>query len=100
MPVSEAPDGDALDGHRRVDLREGPARPGLPRPGRSWSGRSARSWTRRCRWSTPTPRLDEAFGLLTGGAPALLAVRDGRPVGIVTKLDLLEYLAHHPSLGG
>ena len=38
--------------------------------------------------------LDEAFALLSGGAPALVAVRGERPVGVVTKLDLLEYLAH------
>ncbi len=39
--------------------------------------------------------LDEAFAQLTDGAPALVAVRGGRPAGVVTKLDLLEYLAHH-----
>ncbi|MFL5755860.1 MAG: cystathionine beta-synthase [Chloroflexota bacterium] len=39
--------------------------------------------------------LDEAFGLLSDGASALLAIEDERPVGVVTKLDLLEYLAHH-----
>ena len=38
--------------------------------------------------------LDEAFSLLSGAAAALLAVRAGRPAGIVTKLDLLEHLAH------
>jgi predicted transcriptional regulator len=38
--------------------------------------------------------LDEAFALLTGGASALVAVRGERPAGVVTKLDLLEYLAH------
>jgi cystathionine beta-synthase len=38
--------------------------------------------------------LDEAFALLSGGAPALVAVRGERPAGVVTKLDLLEYLAH------
>ena len=38
--------------------------------------------------------LDEAFQLLSDGAPALVAVADGRPAGIVTKLDLLEFLAH------
>ena len=36
--------------------------------------------------------LDEAFALLSDGAPALLAVARRRPVGVVTKLDLLEYL--------
>ncbi|HWP62433.1 MAG TPA: cystathionine beta-synthase [Candidatus Binatia bacterium] len=39
--------------------------------------------------------VDEAFQLLSEGAPALVAVVGERPAGIVTKLDLLEYLAHH-----
>ena len=39
--------------------------------------------------------VDEAFDLLAEGAPAVVAVADGRPSGVVTKLDLLEYLAHH-----
>jgi len=43
--------------------------------------------------------LDEAFALLEGGEHAVLATRDERPVGIVTKLDVLEYLSHHPRLG-
>ena len=43
-----------------------------------------------------TASADEAFGLLSNGASALLAIRDGGPVGVVTKLDLLEYLTHHP----
>jgi len=38
--------------------------------------------------------LDEAFRLLAGDATAVLAVRDRRPAGIVTKLDVLEFLAH------
>jgi cystathionine beta-synthase len=38
--------------------------------------------------------LDEAFGQLSGGNPAVVAVADGRPAGVLTKLDLLEYLAH------
>jgi len=44
-----------------------------------------------------TATLDEAFALLSGGVNALVAVRDERPAGVVTKLDILEYLAHHPS---
>jgi cystathionine beta-synthase len=38
--------------------------------------------------------LDDAFGLLSGGASALVAVRGEHPAGVLTKLDLLEYLAH------
>ncbi len=44
--------------------------------------------------------LDEAFALLSGGANALVAIRGERPAGVVTKLDLLEYLAHHGASGG
>ena len=43
--------------------------------------------------------LDEVFALLEGGASAVLATRGERPAGIVTKLDILEYLGHHPRLG-
>jgi cystathionine beta-synthase len=43
--------------------------------------------------------LDDAFGLLSGGAPAVVPVADGRPAGVVTKLDLLEYLAHRAPRG-
>jgi len=41
--------------------------------------------------------LDEAFALLSEGANALIATRGDRPVGIVTKLDLLEFLSHLPN---
>jgi cystathionine beta-synthase len=40
--------------------------------------------------------LDDAFRLLSGSTSALVAVEAGRPAGIVTKLDLLEYVAHRP----
>jgi len=43
--------------------------------------------------------LDDAFRLLSGSTSALVAVRAGHPVGIVTKLDLLEYVAHRPAAG-
>jgi cystathionine beta-synthase len=39
--------------------------------------------------------LDDAFALLSGGTvSAVVAVRGEHPAGVVTKLDLLEYLAH------
>jgi cystathionine beta-synthase len=41
-----------------------------------------------------TAALDEAFQLLSDGAPALVAITGDRAVGVVTKLDLLELLAH------
>ena len=44
--------------------------------------------------------LDDAFGLLSGGASAVVAVRGDRPAGVVTKLDLLEFLAHRGARAG
>jgi cystathionine beta-synthase len=38
--------------------------------------------------------LDDTFGLLSGGSPAVVATKGSRPAGVVTKLDLLEFLAH------
>ena len=37
--------------------------------------------------------MDEAFDLLLGGAPALVVIDRDRPVGMITKLDLLEFVA-------
>ncbi|MFI5180090.1 MAG: cystathionine beta-synthase [Thermoanaerobaculia bacterium] len=37
--------------------------------------------------------LDDAFTLLAGGASAVVAVTGAEPAGVVTKLDLLEFLA-------
>ncbi len=38
--------------------------------------------------------VDEIVAALTGRANAVLVAREGRPVGVVTRSDLLEYLAH------
>jgi len=93
LPVSEQPDGDALAGivgsvsekslldraYRNPDIVERTV-------GEVMDG--------------PLPlveagaTLDEAFALLSNGAAALVAVREDAPVGVVTKLDLLDYLAH------
>jgi cystathionine beta-synthase len=44
--------------------------------------------------------MDEAFDLLLGGAPALVVTDRGeRPVGMITKLDLLEFVAQHNRRG-
>jgi cystathionine beta-synthase len=96
LPVSEAPDGDDLAGivgsvsekglldraYRNPEIVERTVGEVMDRP-------------------LPTldqaASLDEAFRLLSDGASALLVVRDDRPAGVVTKLDLLEFLAHQPS---
>ena len=38
--------------------------------------------------------LDEVFATLTGGTNAVVVARDGKPVGVLTRSDLLEFLAH------
>ncbi len=38
--------------------------------------------------------LDEVFATLTGGANAVVVAREGRPIGVLTRSDLLEFLAH------
>jgi cystathionine beta-synthase len=44
--------------------------------------------------------LDRAFALLSGGASAIIATRADRPIGVVSKLDVLEFLAHRPDALG
>jgi cystathionine beta-synthase len=38
--------------------------------------------------------LDEVFETLTSRGNAVLVARSGKPVGVLTRSDLLEYLAH------
>jgi predicted transcriptional regulator len=35
------------------------------------------------------------FSTLTGRTNAVVVARDGKPVGVLTRSDLLEYLAHN-----
>jgi cystathionine beta-synthase len=39
--------------------------------------------------------LDEVFSTLTGRTNAVVVAKDGKPVGVLTRTDLLEYLAHN-----
>jgi cystathionine beta-synthase len=39
--------------------------------------------------------LDQVFATLTGRTNAVVVARAGRPVGVLTRSDLLEYLAHN-----
>ncbi|MGZ8794785.1 MAG: cystathionine beta-synthase [Gaiellaceae bacterium] len=38
--------------------------------------------------------LDEVFATLTGRTNAVVVAKDGKPVGVLTRSDLLDYLAH------
>ena len=38
--------------------------------------------------------MEEIFGTLQGGTNAVVVARDGKPVGVLTRSDLLEFLAH------
>ena len=42
-----------------------------------------------------TDPLDEVFSTLSGRTNAVVVSQDGRPVGVLTRTDLLEYLAHN-----
>ena len=44
--------------------------------------------------------VDTVYADLSGGSPAVVVIRDGRPLGVVSRADLLEYLAHRRSLDG
>jgi cystathionine beta-synthase len=40
-------------------------------------------------------KLDEVFSTLSGGrANAVVVAEGGKPIGVLTRTDLLEYLAH------
>jgi cystathionine beta-synthase len=42
-----------------------------------------------------TDPLDEVFATLTGRTNAVVVAQNGKPVGVLTRTDLLEYLAHN-----
>jgi cystathionine beta-synthase len=44
--------------------------------------------------------VDTVFADLSGGTPAVVVSSGGRPVGVLTRADLLEYLAHHRTRDG
>jgi cystathionine beta-synthase len=93
MPVSEAATGDALDGligsiseralldrtYRDPAVVERTVGEVMGRPLPQVDGGAS---------------LDEAFRLLAGGNDAVLVTGSGKAFGVVTKLDLLEHLAH------
>lgn len=94
LPVSEAPDGDAVEAIVGSISEKGLL-------DRAYRDPSVVERTVGEVMDRPLPVTDErasldvAFATLSAGeAPAVLVVGAGRPVGIVTKLDLLEYLAH------
>jgi cystathionine beta-synthase len=41
--------------------------------------------------------LEEVFATLTGGTNAVVVAGEGRPIGVLTRSDLLEFLAHRRS---
>jgi cystathionine beta-synthase len=96
MPVSEQPDGDELAG-----IVGSVSEKGLL--DRAYRNPSVVERTVGEVMDRPLPTidvvasLDEAFALLSGAASAVLAVRGDRAAGVVTKLDLLEYLSHRPA---
>jgi cystathionine beta-synthase len=95
LPVSEQPDGDDLAGFVGSITEKGLL-------DRAFRDPSIVERTVGEVMDPPLPfvdvgaTLDRAFALLSGGAWAVIATRGDRPIGVVTKLDVLEYLAHRP----
>jgi cystathionine beta-synthase len=93
LPVSERPDDDAIEG-----IVGSVSERGLLE--RAYRDPTVVERTVGEVMDPPLPtvevsaKLDDAFGLLSGGAPAVVAVAGSRLAGVVTKLDLLEFLAH------
>ena len=44
--------------------------------------------------------IDQVFSNMSGGSAAVVVARAGRPTGMLTRADLLEYLAHNRVDGG
>ena len=44
--------------------------------------------------------VDTVFADFSAGNPAVVVARDGKPVGVLTRADLLEYLAHGRAANG
>ena len=38
--------------------------------------------------------VDDVFASFTGGGAAVVVAREGKPVGVLTRSDLLDFLAH------
>jgi len=93
LPVSESPDGLAVEG-----IVGSVSEKGLLE--RTYRDPSVVERTIGEVMDQPLPMvegpasLDNAFALLSGGASAVVVVERGQAAGVVTKLDLLEYLAH------
>ena len=94
LPVSQEPEGDALEGIVGSVSEQGLL-------DRAYRNPEIVKRTVGEVMDRPLPTvaveasLDDAFALLAGGSSAALAVRAGRPAGVITKLDLLEYLARN-----
>ena len=96
LPVSEQPEGDAIAGFVGSITEKGLL-------DRAFRDPSIVERTVGEVMDRPLPfvdlsaSLDQAFALLSAGASAVIATSGDRPIGVVTKLDLLEYLAHRPN---
>ena len=99
LPVSERPDGDDIAGFVGSITEKGLL-------DRAFRDPSTVERTVGEVMDPPLPivdietTLDRAFALLSGGASAVIATRADRPIGVLTKLDVLEYLAHRPDALG
>jgi cystathionine beta-synthase len=93
LPVSEQPDGDATAGFVGSITEKGLLDRAFRDPA-TVERTVGEVMDRPLPMVETTTSLDAAFALLSDGSSALIATRGDRAVGVVTKLDVLEYLAH------
>src|SRR3954463_1150737 len=93
LPVSERPEGDAIEGVVGSGREKSLLAPTYRDP--SIVERTVGEVMDKPLPTVEGPAsLDSAFELLSDGAPAVVVVDRGQAAGVLTKLDLLEYLAH------
>ncbi len=98
LPVSEQPEGDAIEGIVGSVSEKGLLDRAYRDP--AVVGRTVGEVM-----DPPLPTIDlestvdEAFALLSKGAPGIVVARHGRAAGVVTRLDLLEFLSHRQARG-
>ncbi len=99
LPVSERPDGDAIEGFVG-SITEKSLLDRVFRDPSIVDRTVGEVMDRPLPFIDVETSLDQAYALLSGGSSAVVATRGERPVGVVTKLDVLEYLTHRPAPRG
>ena len=91
-PGRAARAGGLARGRGRLGARARPARPAVRQPRGAERRRRRRRWSLRSPRSRSTSRSRRCSPICRRG-PAVVVASSGKPVGVLTRADLLEYLA-------